>query len=163
LAAETGWNGMVLVFFRHGEAEAKKPSQPDHERRLTEKGKADVKAVARHLPIKPLKIVSSPLRRALETALIISSMWKVEVDTTDYLRPESPSGVDALNSIGVRGGEVLVGHNPWLIETVTELVGGRLALPPAAAAVVKIESLKPGGGILLSLITPDAVKRCSLG
>ena len=153
---------VAVVFFRHGRAEPKGGGVRDEERRLTPEGRRDVEAVARLLPFKPSRILTSPLRRTVETAEIVAGVWGLSgaVEVDDRLRPDSPHGAEVLEGMGLRGFEVLVGHNPWLLETVEELVGGRLTLPPAGAAVVDVEAFKPGGGVLLALITPEAARNC---
>jgi phosphohistidine phosphatase len=149
-----------LIFFRHGRAEKHNPAG-DEARRLTEEGVRDVEASASLLPFKPARIVSSPLVRARQTAEIVarvSGVGSFHVD--DRLRPDSPSGVEALQSMGVSGGWVLVGHNPWLEETVEELVGGRVKLSAGGFALVYVEALKPGGGFLEALVSPEVARRC---
>ncbi len=149
---------MLLVFFRHGKAEPPR-GVSDEERRLTSEGRRDVELVSRLLPAKPKVILSSPLKRAVETAEIIARTWRVgEVKITDRLRPDSPSGVDALRDLDVKDGYVLVGHNPWILETVEELVGGRLEVPAGSFAAVEVEELKPGGGILVALVNPQLAR-----
>ena len=154
---------VVIAFFRHGKAEPKGEGVSDEERKLTSEGRRDVEAVARLFPFKPSIIFTSPLRRAVETAEIVARALGLSgnaILVDERLRPGSPHGVEVLESMGLRGYEVLVGHNPWLLETVEELVGGRIALPPGGAALVDVEAFKPGGGVLLALIIPQAARNC---
>ncbi len=82
---------MKLYLVRHGEAEHNVlgvgSSLPEiTERHLTERGRAQIRAVAESLKDKPIAaIVSSPLVRTRETAAIISEAIGVPVDIDDRL------------------------------------------------------------------------------
>ncbi len=151
---------MKIVLVRHGRAEPKKEGFSDADRRLTEEGRRGVEAVARHINMEPSMILSSPYRRALETAEILASTLGGRVVVVEELEPEAPSGVDALARINVGDRYILVGHNPWMEHTLSELVGGRIEMKAGSAAIVEIESLKPGGGILLALVSPEVALTC---
>src|SRR5437899_3482698 len=62
---------MQIYLLRHGIAEDGKPGRPDSERALTEEGRAKLRRVlkrARTGDVNPSLILSSPYRRAVETA-----------------------------------------------------------------------------------------------
>src|SRR3954471_14786755 len=62
---------MQIYLLRHGIAEDGKPGRPDSERALTDEGRAKLRGVlkrARTAAVTPSLILSSPFRRALETA-----------------------------------------------------------------------------------------------
>ena len=64
---------MEIYILRHGEAEMRETGHSDGERKLTVYGKRDLKAVlkvAHKLGVAPQVILTSPLRRAQETAKI---------------------------------------------------------------------------------------------
>ncbi|MEM0085435.1 MAG: histidine phosphatase family protein, partial [Zestosphaera sp.] len=68
---------MLIALMRHGEAEPKKPGVSDDERSLTQDGRLQVIKVASVLGLKPRYVVSSPLKRALETAEIVAGILGV--------------------------------------------------------------------------------------
>ena len=62
---------MQIYLLRHGIAEDAKPGRPDSERALTDEGRAKLRRVlkrARTADVTPSLILSSPYRRAMETA-----------------------------------------------------------------------------------------------
>lgn len=151
---------MLLCFFRHGKAE-RAGTKPDFERELTPEGRADVRLVAGLLPFRPTKIITSPLKRAVQTASIIAELYDLEYETAQELEPETAS-LDKILSLNLVDGTVLVGHAPSIESIVSGLIGGgRVELKAGSAAVLEFdESIRPGGGRLVLLITPDAARRC---
>ena len=68
---------MEIYILRHGEAEVRESGRADGDRKLTAAGKRDLKAVlkvARKLGVAPQVILTSPLRRAQETAKIAAEV-----------------------------------------------------------------------------------------
>lgn len=78
----TLWNVLTILLTRHGLADAGDVMLGAHlDPPLRPKGRAQARALARHLAGLPLdRIVSSPLRRALETAEIVARGRLVETD-----------------------------------------------------------------------------------
>jgi len=147
---------VLVVFFRHGRAVSKEEAGSDENRWLTPRGRCEVEAVARLLPVKPLVVYTSPLRRARETASIISSIHGSEVRVLERLAPGADLGV--LKEVELVDGVVLVGHNPDLEEMVEALTGGRVKLSAGAAAGVDVdESL--ASGTLVFLVPPAVATR----
>jgi len=143
-----------LVFFRHGEAVSVGEAGSDEERWLTEKGRRDVEVVARLLPWRPSVVLTSPLRRARETAEIISSLYNVEVRIEERLAP-SVFSFEALEEIDPADATVLVGHAPSINNVVSALIGGgQLKIAAGGAAVVEAEAIARGSGVLRELTTP---------
>jgi phosphohistidine phosphatase len=148
-----------LVFFRHGEAVPASEAGSDEERWLTEKGRRDVELVARLLPWSPSEVLTSPLRRARETAEIIASLCNVEVRVEERLAPGTFS-FEALEEIDPGDGAVLVGHAPSMNNVVSALIGGgQVKIAAGGAAVVEAEAIARGAGVLRELITPDLARR----
>ena len=86
---------MEIYILRHGEAEMRETGQADSDRKLTVYGKRDLKAVlkvARKLGVAPQVILSSPLRRAQETAKIAAEILhsKHVVETKSLVPDASP-------------------------------------------------------------------------
>ena len=150
-----------LVFFRHGEAVPVEEAGSDEERWLTEKGREDVRLVARLLPCKPSLVVHSPLRRARETAEIIASIHGVEARVDERLSPGVFS-FDALREMEPGDCWVLVGHAPSINVVVSALIGGgQVKIAAGGAAYVEAEQLERGMGVLRELITPSLARRAS--
>jgi phosphohistidine phosphatase len=116
---------MELILWRHADAE---DGAPDLERRLTRKGRQQAVRMAEwlreRLP-RGFELVSSPARRALETAEALEA--KIRVDSA--LAPgASPAGI--VRAAGWPGGEravVVVGHQPDLGRALAHLVAGEQA------------------------------------
>ncbi len=126
---EEGPRDRFLVLLRHGIAEERSDAKPDEERSLTSDGHARMKTVARGMERafpKAQAIYSSPLLRAVQTALWVSKGYRsrIKVNTTDALIPGATAAefADFLKGIKERR-LVLVGHEPNLSENLTELVG----------------------------------------
>jgi phosphohistidine phosphatase len=148
-----------LIFFRHGEAVPASEAGSDEDRWLTEKGRRDVEMVAKLLPWRPSIILTSPLRRARETAEIIASIHKVEVKVEERLAPGTFS-FEALEEINPDDGTVLVGHAPSMPAVVSALIGGgQVKIASGGAALVETDAIARGAGVLRELITPDLARR----
>ena len=110
---------MQVYLLRHGIAEEGGPAVNDAERPLTTEGRRKLRHVLTHLADSGVKvdlIISSPLKRAQQTADIARSSLKCKEDVlyTRALAPGgSPEGV--WEEIRVHSGNeslMLVGHNP---------------------------------------------------
>jgi phosphohistidine phosphatase len=112
---------MQIYLLRHGIAEDAKPGQPDADRALTSDGRDKLRRVlkrARAADVAPALILSSPLRRAIETAEIAKTVlgYEGEIVKTSTLVPEaSPHGL--WGEIRGRKGEkaiLLSSHEPLM-------------------------------------------------
>lgn len=156
---------MFLVLMRHGEAESKKPGVPDSERSLTQDGRSQVAKVARVLGLRPKYVVSSPLKRALETAEIVAEILGVsEILQRSELLPEY-FDLDSLrcllNSISIddKDAILLVGHSPSLEEVIQELLGGfRIYLSPGALACLEVRYPDLSNSSLKLYLRPELIK-----
>ncbi|MFL6244408.1 MAG: SixA phosphatase family protein [Thermoanaerobaculia bacterium] len=118
-----------IVLLRHGIAEERTPDKKDEDRGLTSEGHARMKEIARGLERafpKAQVIYSSPLLRAVQTALWVSKGYKsrVNIKTTDALAPGTTPKqfLELIKSIPERR-VILVGHEPTLSADMTALVG----------------------------------------
>jgi phosphohistidine phosphatase len=118
-----------LVLLRHGIAEERSDEKKDEDRGLTTKGHARTKQVARGLrEILPdaQAIYTSPLLRAMQTALWVSRAYRsrVPIQTTDSLAPGTPAKdfLKMLAAIEERRA-ILVGHEPALTDDLFALIG----------------------------------------
>ena len=166
----------LILVLRHGIAEPESPSVPDEERALTSEGKRKVREVARgmqelELPID--RILTSPLRRARETAAIVADAFGLAdgVEVTDALSPGA--GAEAVFRALASGrhsarasarATVLVGHEPDLGELVSTLLVGTAGLlqvqfKKAGLAGVAVASLPPrAAGVLEFFLTPGQLR-----
>lgn len=158
---------MRLVVFRHGLAQDRDDprSPPDPERRLTPKGVKRTRQAAkglRALGVAPDAVLSSPYRRARETADLAVDVLRLDlrVVETEALLPESSPAnlVRVLQTI--RADVVLVaGHAPHVDRAVARLLGSGApftALKKAGAAC--LESGRGRRWRLLWLLDPDALR-----
>lgn len=118
-----------VVLLRHAIAEEPSPDKKDEDRGLTSEGHARMKEIARGLERalpKAQVIYSSPLLRAVQTALWVSKGYKsrVNINTTDALAPGATPKqfLELLKSIEERR-VIFVGHEPTLSANMAALVG----------------------------------------
>jgi phosphohistidine phosphatase len=158
---------LILDLLRHGLSH---PAGPDGDRArgLSPVGMSDLAALARRLADErwaPGRILSSPYRRALDTAGIVArgAAAAVAVEPLAALEPEGePEAVlEALAGLGIGEGHVLlVGHQPLLGLLVGHLTGVGRGL--AAGALVRVECAdgpKRRGGRILSIMAPGEDNR----
>ncbi|HKR66513.1 MAG TPA: histidine phosphatase family protein [Thermoanaerobaculia bacterium] len=118
-----------IVLLRHGIAEDASPDKKDEDRSLTAEGHARMKQIARGLERvlpKAYAVYSSPLLRAVQTALWVSKAYRsrVAVNTTDALAPSATKKdfaalLEAIQEQRV----VLVGHEPNLSDNLRAVLG----------------------------------------
>ncbi len=118
-----------IVLLRHGIAEEPSPDKKDEDRGLTSEGHARMKEIARGLESalpRVQAIYTSPLLRAVQTALWVSKGYKsrVNINTTDALAPGASTKqiIALVQSIEERR-VIIVGHEPDLSRTVAALTG----------------------------------------
>ena len=136
---------------RHGEAVKNVqsgPSASDADRPLTISGKKEIEEISyflNKLNIKFSLIISSPLKRAHQTAFIVSKIFKTtnNLEDWDELKPEAAKQalVEKLSTI------LLVGHEPFLSSFISEIVfgipSGNLVLKKGGFAKLRILSNFP--------------------
>lgn len=157
----------TIFLLRHGLAEDAAPDGSDDARALTAGGARKTRAVARGLRrmrIAPAVVLSSPLRRAEETARIVAEVLAPDtaVEIFAPLAPGNPPGMVARGLRAHRGAGqiVLVGHQPDLGELASYLLtGSEHALPlpfkKAGAAAITVSALPPcAPGTLEWFLTP---------
>ena len=121
---------MQIYLLRHGIAEDGSVSGRDADRRLTEEGRTKLRKVlerAHAADVSPSMILSSPLKRALETAEIAAHQlgYQGRILRTDALLPESsPEQVwNTLRDHAHEAAVLLAGHEPLFSSTVAYLLG----------------------------------------
>lgn len=122
---------MQVYLLRHGIAENGKPGSPDSARALVPEGKKKLKEVlsmAKTAGTRPSLILTSPFRRAMETAEIAVStlgLKPADLVQTQALLPSSDPG-DAWEEIRIYKEEdslLLVGHEPLFGRLFAHLLG----------------------------------------
>jgi phosphohistidine phosphatase len=159
---------MRLIIVRHAIAVARgTPGIADADRALTPRGiqrfRSAARGLARALP-RPDVVLTSPWKRARETAEILSQAWGgPEPKDTPTLAGGS---VEALGRAlhRYRSATVaVVGHEPWLSELLARLLGcskaERLEFKKGGAAVVDLEGGLEGPGKLVAYLPPRLMRR----
>ncbi len=123
---------MHLILVRHAKAA---PGSPDASRPLTKSGREAAAMLGELLAERrPDAVLTSPLRRALETAEAIASAAGVEPVVDERLAPGATlAGVR--EAVAGRGETVVtVGHQPDCSEIALALSGREVAFPTAGFA-----------------------------
>jgi phosphohistidine phosphatase len=139
-----------LLLWRHGIAEDRQPDRPDQERALTAEGRQRTAAVAAELCRLQLhcdRLLSSPLRRALQTAEIgVAAGLAPGGDPTPLLQ------AGPWRRLG------LVGHEPDLGELASSLLGVPAGTISVRKAGIVLLRLGPTGASLEALIGPRLLR-----
>ena len=149
------------MFMRHGKAVSKEEAGGiDEDRWLSSEGRKQVEEVAKLLPQKPSRIYTSPLRRAVETAEIVSKIHGgIEIVKTEILKPGAFI-CRGLARFDPEPGSILIGHSPNIEEVVSCIVcGGRIKLAAGAVAVVEVRELEYCKGVLVEIIHPRIAEK----
>lgn len=162
---------MYLFILRHGEAGKKLATgNRDFERSLTVAGQKEVAHIAKSLKDLGIKfdfILTSPLKRAHQTAAIVSKIFKNEkkMEDWDELKPEGnrPELYRKLTQFKQQSSVLIVGHEPYLSDMISEIIfdgkGKHVVLKKAGLAKIGIISASPKlHGELKWLLTPRHMK-----
>jgi phosphohistidine phosphatase len=156
---------MEIYLLRHGIAENGRPGLKDVDRALTEEGREKLKRVlsrARGAGLKPGVILSSPYRRALETAAIAaeSLAYHGKIVQTPALTPDaSPHQVwEEVRARRDESAVLLASHEPLMSATVALLLGSpvlNVDMKKAGLARIDCDHFGPEPkGVLKWLLTP---------
>ena len=165
---------MEIFILRHGEAgKSLSVRAKDVERSLTAEGKEELEDVARalsRLKIRPDYVVSSPLKRARETASIASKTLKKrdKVEIWGELKPEGSKEelYKRLSKMKPESSVLCVGHEPYLTQMINEVLGhqgpSKIVLKKSGVARLSIKVFNPKvEGELRWLLTPRLLRRMS--
>ena len=159
--------GGQLILIRHGIAEERTPEGDDFYRKLTEAG---VEELTAFLPdIAPLltesgnlKIWTSPLVRARQTAELVAEATAVEViqpqaflATGDYI-----AFMEALKQEDDGFTLALVGHEPYMSSWTKELIGAAIPFKKGAVALFTVDLTAEPIGNLEWLLAPGESAKC---
>jgi phosphohistidine phosphatase len=156
---------MELYLLRHAIAEDHSPTGRDQDRRLTEEGREKLRKVLKRAAsagVEPSLILSSPYKRAVETAEIAASEldYKGEILRVGSLTPDSspPSVWSEIRDHRDEPSILVAGHEPLFSSTVAWLLGStREMVDFRKAALVRIDihSFSPAPqGVLQWMLTP---------
>jgi phosphohistidine phosphatase len=164
-----------ITIMRHGKAQRRDPANiADRERVLKERGRKDARRVgAFFADMVPDLILSSPAKRALETATLFAegAGYDHEIKVEERIYTSSTAGL--INVLREQEGEhlLLVGHNPPLSSLVDLLDGeenraivdGAYLVTAATAHIVfkgldDWSDLQENSGQLRALISPRFLK-----
>lgn len=155
---------MEVYLLRHGIAEDHAASGHDADRALTDDGRKKLKRVlerARKANVTPTLILSSPLKRAFETAEIAAKElgYSSEISITNSLIPDSsPQRVwTELRAHKDEPAILVAGHEPLFSATVAYLLGSsRSIVNFKRGALVRIDFSSLGAeprGVLAWMLT----------
>ena len=162
---------MELFILRHGEAGQRSPSS-DRIRPLTSAGKTEILEIAKALKTIGLKfdlVVTSPLKRAYDTAMIASEVFNIgsKVQVWNELAPEGKK-TDVYHKISQLREEfsvLIVGHQPLLGDMVNDIIHKSESSPCnfvlKKGGIVRIRLLRKSNipkGELKWLLTPRILK-----
>ncbi len=123
---------MEVYLLRHGIAEDGGPAKPDAERALTSEGRRKLRQVlqlATEVGADPTLILTSPLKRAAQTAEVARDIFKFESEAihSDALSLGSPVEQvwDEVRAYRDEPAILLVGHNPQFADLAAYLLGSR--------------------------------------
>ena len=163
-----------LYLLRHGEAGNRTPVPvKDAERSLTVAGRKELEEIAASMLSQGMRfdrILASPLKRAYETAAIVSKTFKTLnlLEQWNELRPESsrPDLYRRLSKLKQDSEILLVGHEPYLGTMIGEMISGNgnshIALKKGGLAKIRVTSFVPkASGELRWLLTPKQIRKLS--
>lgn len=158
---------MIVYFLRHASAgEGLSDPKKDEKRPLDEEGVVQSRYIGRALAAADASIdviVSSPLKRALQTATIVANElgYEQKTETDGAMRPEATYALFQALLKKYQNVESLmvVGHNPSIKSFLSRIIGRQgqaAAVDFKKGAIAKVE-VKRMEGTLLWSITPKLV------
>ena len=117
---------MHLYLLRHADADT--PAATDHARALSEKGREQAYKVARYCEAHDMQlslVLSSPLRRAHETAQIVSATLRAEMLIAPWLASgmHPDQAMEELRAYRSQSSVLIVGHEPDFSQLIAHLLG----------------------------------------
>lgn len=153
---------MKLILFRHGQAEELGTHGNDAERALTAKGRDRLRRGADGLKVmlrdfSAVKIWSSPLIRACQTAQIIADVLNIEkIEELDALATGDIAAFrQKMLKLPYGVCLIAVGHDPYLGMWSNEICGVNLSFNKGAAAAIDVSGTDPLTGELCWFAQPQ--------
>lgn len=156
-----------LFLLRHGVAEERSARWSEMDRPLTPEGVEKMREEARGIAFLSPGIdliLSSPLKRAMQTAEAVGQTLRLPVVPLDALASGASPGavLQALAAYSGRTGILLAGHEPDLGDLAAHLLGapeGTVEFKKGALCCIEVDGLPPQGPGLLRSHLPPAVLR----
>lgn len=159
---------MIIYFLRHASAgQSLLNARKDERRPLDEEGALQARYVGRMLAgldVQVEEIVSSPLKRARQTASLVANELAFEgaVQIDDALRPQAQLAEfqALLNRLRKHEAVMVVGHNPSMNEFLSKVISpgaGSARIELKKGAVAKVE-MAGRSGMLDWLVTPKIAR-----
>ena len=156
---------MQIYLLRHGIADDQKPGRSDADRELTDEGRDKLRRVlkrARGADVSPSLILSSPYKRAVQTAEIAADVlgYKEKIQLSRALTPEvSPLGVwEELRVHKAETSILLASHEPLMSSLVAFLLSSpalHVDMKKAALVRIDVDRFSPDpSGLLKWMLTP---------
>lgn len=149
---------MRLYFMRHAEAEEIGLSGGDADRKLTPKGvqrSREAGAALCQLEVEVSLVLTSPLRRAVETAQLVAASLAAPVAEATVIGGNLTlhTLADVLEEHGRPCRVMLVGHEPDFSAVIGELLGeAEVEMKKGAVACLDCPTIVRGGATLLWLL-----------
>lgn len=149
---------MRVFLFRHAEAQPQ-GSVPDFERPLTPAGTERTRRAARALSalqLAPVRLLSSPLLRARQTAAILSEALRTPVEISSLLGYDFSAAAlrELLRELPADADVLLVGHEPTFSAVVRDLTGADVDFKRGGMARIDLLAGDADRGILVWMIAP---------
>jgi phosphohistidine phosphatase len=162
---------MQIIFLRHANAgEPKLNPSKDEKRALDKLGieqSHDVGRALAALNITVDVIISSPLRRATQTAAVVANEidYEDKVMTDDALRPGASYDQfqELLRRHNRRDAIMVVGHNPTMTEFLNKLIGATTSVELKKGAVARVEKEGRRAAVLKWCIPPKVIRSIQQG
>ena len=166
---------MRVLVIRHAHAAQQTPGIPDAERPLTAEGERGFRAAARGLArlVRPDVLLTSPLRRARQTAAIAAAAWgAIEATPAPALASGDVAAIlETLEMHPLDATVAMVGHEPTVSALVSQLTPAVREVPsrepisftPGAAALLEVSSLVGRSGRLLWFYSATAAAALATG
>ena len=154
---------MKICILRHAEAEPRGPGVADAARKLTANGKRELRAVlkaARGAGVEPEAILTSPWKRALETATAARDVLGCDnfMETKALLPDVLPSHIwEEIRALRPLKEIMLVGHEPHVSRLAAFLLEAPVAIAFKKGGMLRIEVQDKEGpprGVLKWMLTP---------
>lgn len=162
----------ILILVRHAKTKPAENGQKDFDRELMAEGVKDASLVGRHFFKKNLeadRIVSSPAKRAANTAELLAEQMRYDLSSIDYDETIYEASVrNLLNVVNNFSTEwqtaLLIGHNP-AISYIAEYLSGDGVDNIVSCGVVVIEfddlpwnEISQGSGKVVEILLPDQIR-----
>ncbi len=146
---------MLLYLLRHADADT--PAPTDDARPLSEKGVDQAKKVARFCDAHDMQlslILTSPLRRAHETAKPVAAELRAEMMVVPWLSSgmHPHAALEELHAYRTQSSVMLVGHEPDFSQFAAHLLGlptnNAIQIRKASLTLLELHVFRAGGATL---------------